>query len=298
MKRFFVLFFILAQACAARVAQGPVMVERAKVPLPAISDALSERLRGLSALLAPQGFRRGETQLSGFLPNGDRCSERLALPARSCVAFVALASAGMIDLDAGLYTREGEVLIEDDNTDARPILTVCTGESAREIYYTLHAYQGGGAYLVQSFVRPQEASDRGLPFDATSTRGAWSALANRLKARGFDEQGVPVSLALAQKGELRVALAVEVGHCYAFVADVEGTLEDGALKVIELSGRELARGVHDGGPLSLQFCAERTQDLALIISGQVGGSLLLSRFVAREQNVGGARALWLGEPRR
>jgi len=299
LKRFVVLLFVLLQACAAHVAPRPVVVERTPVPLPSISDALSERMRALAALLGPQGFRRGDTQLSGFLPNGDRRAERLVLPARSCVALVALASAAMSDLDAAFYTREGEVLVEDDNTDARPILTVCTGDAARDVYYTLHAYQGGGAYLVHSFVRPQQPEDRTFAFDGTSTRGTWTALASRLKARGFDEQGAPVSLALAQKGELRVAVAAEVGRCYAFVADVEGTLDDAALRVIELSGKELARGVHDGGPLSLQFCAEKTQDLALVISSDVGGgSLLLSRFVAREEKVGGSRALWLGEPRR
>jgi len=300
LNRLLFVMLVLVQACASRVIVPPPLNSRhAPEPLPLVSDALSERMQSLTAALLQQGFRRGDTQVSGFLPNGDRHAEKLRLPARSCVAFVAVASAAMNDLDASFYTRDGTALIEDDNTDARPVLLLCTGEEARDVYYTLHAYQGGGAFLVQSFVRPQRAEDRSVAFDVGPTRGNWGPLANRLKTRGFDEQGAPVSLELAEKAALRVAVSAEVGHCYAFVADVDPALLAPTLSVVDLGGRELARGAADGGPLALQFCASNTQDLALIVSSEGGrGSLLLSRFVAREEKVGGRRALWLGEPTR
>ncbi len=283
-------------ACAGRQQSNPLNASTpTAVPAP---NMLSERMRSVSVSMENEGFRPGSDVAIGFLPNGDRRAEKLALPANTCVALVALASAGMIDLDAGLYSGEGEALLEDDNADARPVLSLCTGDHAREVYYTLHAYQGGGAFVARSFVRAQRPDDRSFPAQVGAPSGAWVGIANRLLARGFTEEGAPLALELGAGDALRVALHAEAAHCYALVAEVDPALVGTSLRVMDLAGLELARAYDDSGPLALQFCAAKTQDLALMFGATGGhGGVRLSRYRATEETAGGRGALWLGEPR-
>ncbi len=292
-----VILSLALTACATRAVapQQPSPLEGADA---GGADMLSERMRSVSHGMQTEGFRDGANLLSGFLPNGDRRAEKLALPAHTCVALVALASAGMIDLDAGLYTREGDALIEDDNADARPVLSLCTGEQARDVYYTLHAYQGGGAFVARSFMRAQRADDRSFPTQIGAPNGAWLTIVKRLTARGFEEEGAPLAFEMGAGDALRVALHTEAAHCYALLAEADAELAGTSLRVIDLEGHELGRAFDDAGPLALQFCAPKTQDLALMIDATAGrGGVRVSRFSATEETAGGRSALWLGEPR-
>jgi hypothetical protein len=297
MMRSILVLTLTISACAG--SQAPTLVLRSgRQDAAQPSDLLTERMRSVSLGMQSEGFREGADVLSGFLPNGDRRAEKIPLPANTCIALVALASAGMLDLDAGLYTREGDALIEDDNADARPVLSLCTGDHAREVYYTLHAYQGGGAFLARSFMRAQKPDDRSFPAEISAPNAAWVATANRLTARGFEEEAPPLAFELGASETLRVALHAEAAHCYALVAEVDPALVGTSLRVVDLAGLELARAFDDTGPLALQFCAAKTEDLALTVSATGGrGGVRLSRFRATEETAGGRGALWLGEPR-
>lgn len=259
---------------------------------------LRSQLEGLSVALEGEGFRAGDTQIDTFLPQGAREVQRLTVPARTCIALVAIASGAVVDLDAGLYAPEGEALVEDENVDARPVLSLCSGAESRTLYYTLHAYQGGGAVLARSFLRPEGPSDRGLPSATGADLSVWSALVARLNARGFNDDGPATDLDLKAGDNVRVALPATGGDCYTWVGEAEGTLRGVTLRVLDGSGRELARGEDDGGPIAMQLCVARTNELVFIVSAAIGhGKLRLSRFRGPEARVGGPSALWLGEPR-
>ncbi len=295
MIRILLFAILLLTACAAR--RGVVPTSATTSASEASNDMLTERMRSVSLGMQGEGFREGADVSRGFLPNGDRRAEKVSLPAGTCVALVALASAGMIDLDAGLYSAEGDALLEDDNADARPVLTLCTGDYAREVYYTLHAYQGGGAFVSRLFMRAQRPDDRSFP-ELSAPNAGWVAMANRLTARGFEEDGAPLAFELGTGDGLRVALHAEEAHCYALVAEIDPALAGTSLRVVDLAGRELGRAYDDEGPLALQFCSNKTQDLALMLRATGGrGGVRLSRYRATEEAAGGRGALWLGEPR-
>jgi len=292
-----VIYLLCGAACAGR-AMPPTDASRVGVADASRgSSVLRGYMDGVALALEGEGFRSGAIKLELFLPQGARHAEPLNVAAQTCIALVAIASAAVVDLDAGLYTTEGEALVEDENVDARPMLSLCSGAEPRTLYYTLHAYQGGGAVHARAFMRPQSAGDRALPATASANLGEWSALSERLKARGFSGDGPATDLTLSAGDALRVAIPVASGSCYTWIGEAERALGGVSMRVLDASGRELARGEDDGGPLALQLCAERTNELVLIVSAATGhGTLRLSRFRGPEARVGGASALWLGEP--
>ena len=70
-----------------------------------------------------------------------------------------------------------------------------------------------------------------------------------------------------------------------------------ALRLLDEEGRELALGIGEQGPAAFQYCASRTAELTLEVSGQgAARTAHLARLRAAQTAVGGARAVWLGEP--
>ena len=157
-----------------------------------------------------------------------------------------LPSAGMVDLDAGIYLPDGTALAEDDNADAHPALTLCTGVAALTVYYTLHAYRGAGAFVVSSFLRPSRADDVPAGPAADDRPRLAHALRSSLTKRGFEDEQPPLTLDIPAREELRVAVSLEAGRCYTFAAQAVaacryppvGIRSSGPVRAIQYGGAD------------------------------------------------------------
>ncbi|HEY6881688.1 MAG TPA: hypothetical protein VI299_26860 [Polyangiales bacterium] len=281
----------------------PVLVP--KTPSALGNDSLELHYRALALGLADDGLKQREGALleRGFLPPSGRVAFPVHIAASECAMFVALATASMADLDASLYTAEGAALIEDDSTGSRPALTFCASAAhAVDAYFTLHAYQGAGAFVVAQFTRPLRADDDLRTANGELMTTALGELAQTLHDRGFEDAAPRVSLPLGDARPVRMAVNVAAGECYTLAAEGgEGVAELG-LRLVDAEGGELALGVGEAQPghaqlAALQYCADRRAELALEVVARKGrGFAKVARFRATQALVGGVRALWLGEP--
>jgi hypothetical protein len=278
-------------------------------------DALDLHFRALSLGLSDDGMKQGALLERGFLPPSARVAFPVHIAAGECAMFVALATASMADLDASLYTAEGAALIEDDSTGSRPTLTFCASTTQPiDAYFTLHAYQGAGAFVASQFSRSLRADDDLRTGQGEQGPSALSELAQTLHDRGFEDAAPRVTLPLADARPVRLAVNVAAGECYTMAAEGgEGVVEIG-LRLVDADGGELALGMGDS-PASpargagvrsdrsraqlaaLQYCADQRAELALEVVARRGRGLAkVARFRATQALVGGVRALWLGEP--
>ena len=283
----------LACGCAAR--------HPASVPsLGPDSDALEVRFGLIETNLVGEGLQQASLHERGFLPPGGRAAFPVRIAAGECALFVALGSANLIDLDAALYTAEGATLVEDDGASPRPTLTLCASSESLTGYFTLHAYQGAGAFVTAQFSRPVRASDD-LHTAGDEALSALGQLAQTLHARGFEDAAPRVSLPLGDARPVRLAVNVDAGACYTLAAEGERGLGGLALRLVDASGDELANGVEDPPSsqalAALQYCASERADLTLeVVATRGEGTVRVGRFVTSQAQLGGARALWLGEP--
>jgi hypothetical protein len=201
----------------------------------------------------------------------------------------------MVDLDAGIYLPDGTALAEDDNADAHPALTLCTGAASLTVYYTLHAYRGAGAFVVSSFVRSSRAEDVLAAPAADDTPRLAQELRSSLSKRGFEDEQPPLTLDIPAREQLRVAVALEAGRCYTFAAQAEDVAPE--LRLVDADDQEWGHGAPDGSLSALQTCAAETRELSLLLVARgASNRVVLFRFTGREERVGGAAGLWLREP--
>jgi hypothetical protein len=217
--------------------------------------------------------------------------------AEQCAVFVALATASMADLDAALFTAEGEPLVEDDRVSSRPSLTLCAAERRIEAYLTLHAYQGAGSFIAAQFTRAAGAGDdlhTALDGHGISPLGQ---LAQLLHERGFEDAAPRVELSLGDARPVRIAFNVEAGECYTLAVEPSGGLSEVGLRLVDAAGGEVADGVAEPKISALQYCADERAELAVeVVATRGQGVARIGRFRAAQALVGGARALWLVEP--
>jgi hypothetical protein len=287
---------VLALACVTGCASSPAPRGGSLPAAPApAEDLLSQRVDAYGQVLEGQGFRETPFRARGFLPPMARDTFPVRISAGHCALFVALASPTVDDLDAAVYSAGGSALVEDDGSDARPVLTLCAGAEALELYYSVHAYQGAGAFVARVFERKAGAEDELV----TLADGGPTALleqSRQLRRRGFEDEAAPVDLALAAS-PVRMAVRVAAGHCYTLVAEGRDGLEGVSMRLLDAGGRELAFGVGDGELAALQYCAEESSDYGLeLVADRGQGTARVARFHAPQSVIGGARALWLGEP--
>jgi hypothetical protein len=286
----------LLGACAApAVANQPTTMPVAGGP-EGHEDALELRLLAMAQTLREQGFARGQFQDRGFLAANGRATRPVSIAPRSCVRFVAVATPSVIDLDASLYRADGSALLEDDGSDARPSLTLCAGDKRVEGYYSIHAYQGVGAFVTADFVRPALPGDDLLTAQENGAESALNELAKTLHKRGFEDAGPRVELHLESGQPMRVAISAKPGDCYTLATESSSALQGVTLRL--LAGQEeLANGVGSEDLASLQFCSDRARELALEVAAVSGqGTVRVARFRAPQGAVGGPHAMWLGEP--
>lgn len=269
-------------------------------------DSLETRMGAIAQQMEDAGLSRGAIWQRGFVPAGSRETLRLEIPADTCATVVALASSGIRDVDATLYLPDGTQVAQDAQADSHPTLQVCAEGEGRYFYYTLLAYEGAGAYLVASFI-----SDRSLFPRAAAIVGGRPGIASEaelspeervvqsfgesVQRRGFTAAKDPVRVQLAATQSVRVAVAVDVAHCYTVGAFALEGLEDVNLRVIDEEGRDIAFDASASRDASAQFCVDRSAQFSAELTAARGqGAAVVAIYAATESDAGGNSGLWLG----
>lgn len=288
---------LMLVACGgAHGAVAPNTVPPSVSALEGTEDALELRLAAAARALEDQGFTRGPFQDRGFLPASGRATRAVSIEPKTCARFVAVATPSVIDLDASLYRSDGTPLLEDDGSDARPSLTLCAGPKRVDAYYSLHAYQGVGAYATALFVRPSSASDDLLTVSEAADETALNDLAKTLHKRGFEDSGPRVEAHLTAGHALRVAVSARPGDCYTLAIEGDPGLVGVSLRLLD-GEQELSHGISTERVTAIQYCSDDARELALEINATSGeGPVRIARFRAAQGAVGGPHAMWLGEP--
>jgi hypothetical protein len=271
-------------------------------------DALSLGMRAIATQLASVGLQPGAETFRGFLTSGARATHPLELPAQTCLTLISLASSGVHDMDAALYSADGDVLAMDSQPDAHPTIQVCTGQEPRTLYYALQVYEGAGTFLMAGFVGQQSTLDGAakllgsrpavarLGYAETDGPGRVSAFREGLQRRGFQPVDTPLRVPLAADQRIRTVLSVEPGQCYTAATFALDDLQDVNLRVLDDEGVEVARDASQEQDASAQFCAERHAEYAAELHGAAGqGAALLLLFRVSAASIGGQSGLWLGE---
>jgi len=294
MTRLVVGLALLLGACTGRQASAHTVA----VAVPSAGqDSLDLHFHSLSETLRAEGLGPALLLDRGFLPPSGRTAFAVQVKARECAVFAALATASMADLDAALYTAEGESLVEDDSANSRPTLTLCAGERAVDAYLTLFAYQGAGSFIAAQFNRAARPNDDLHTASAAGALSALGQLAQLLHERGFEDAAPRVELSLGDARPVRIAFNVDAGDCYTLAAEPSSGLSEVGLRLVDSQGAELVDGVSEPNLAALQYCADRRAELAVEVVARRGqGVARIARFRGTQAAVGGARALWLMEP--
>jgi hypothetical protein len=274
----------------------------------ASEDTLSLTMRAIATQLGGVGLAPGTETFRGFLTAGARASHALELPPQTCLTLISIASRGVHDMDAALYSADGDVLAVDSQPDAHPTIQVCTGQEPRTLYYALQVYEGAGTFLMAGFVGQQSTLDGAakllgsrpavarLGYSEPDGPGRVSAFRDGLQRRGFQPVQTPLRVPLAAQQHIRSPLAVEPGECYTAAGFALDGLHDVNLRVLDDEGVEVARDASQEEDASAQFCAERRAEYAAELSGAGGeGAALLLLFRVSAASIGGQSGLWLGE---
>lgn len=302
---------LLAFAGCARPGAAPPPV--APVPPTAFAQAappaaLAQRLNELRDALAPRGVTFQGVAAAGFLAHGGHAVTAFDVPAGRCLSVVSLASSGVHDLDAQLYDPDGDMLVEDVETDSHPTVQICA-EAPRRVFHMIAAYEGNGAYAVGSFLTNREGLDAisravgGHPGTAGAAGAARSELERRVSTlrdgisrRGFQPTGDPTRLNLGAGGRVRAPFPVTPDRCYTFGAFADGDLVDVNAAVVDAAGDEIARDLRSERDALVQVCPRVAMTLALEAHAARGeGAVVLQAWSADAAAVGGPTALWLGE---
>jgi hypothetical protein len=271
-------------------------------------DGLSLNMRAIATQLESAGLKPGQEIFRGFLTAGARATHGLELPARSCVTLIAIASQGVHDMDAALYSPDGDLLAVDSQPDAHPTIQVCTGDEPHTLYYALQVYEGAGSFLMAGFLGQQstlEAAAKLLGARPAVARlghaepdgpGRVSAFRDGLQRRGFQPVQPPLRVPLTQDQTIRVALRVEPGQCYTAAGFALDGISNVDLRVLDEEGSEVARDASEEQDAGAQFCAERRAEYATELHSVAGtGTALLLLFHVDAASIGGQSGLWLGE---
>lgn len=263
--------------------------------------AIAERLRAAS--VQPTG-----TAFEGFLTTGARATHRVELPSSSCMTLLAIASTGVQDMDAALYSREGELLATDAQPDPYPAIHVCSGTQALTLYYALQVYEGTGSYLVVAFkgskfamddltrVLGKQPIDAQLGEPATDGPGRFEAFRDGMQHRGFIASQAPVRVPMVAGQKLRLSLPIESGVCYTVAVFALAGTQNLDLLVLDDTGNPVARDSSLEQDASAQFCSSHAAEFSAEVHDVEGAGEATILFLRVEAAaIGGANGLWLGE---
>ena len=271
-------------------------------------DEPSRTMRTVARLLEPLGMSGSHEGFAGFLSTGARATHPLRVPEQTCATLVAIASRAVHDMDATLYSAEGEAIASDAQPDAHPALQICTGPKPITLYYALQVYDGAGTYLVVPFFgKPATLEAAATLLGAkpgvarldSPTAGGPSRIASfreGLERRGFERVRDDVRFPLQRDQRLRVPMPVEPGQCYTAASFAFEGLDDVNLRVLDEEGAEVARDESGESDASAQFCTEHGGEYAAEVYGtNEPGTALFMLMHATAATLGGSSGLWLGE---
>ena len=279
------------------------------------SPQLTQRFDELARRLEPQGIHYNGIVASGFITHGTNITTPIDVPAGACLSIVAFASSSIHDLDAHLFSPDGDVVVEDIETDPHPTVQLCATE-ARRVYHVIETYvseqsssEGHGAYAIATFRSDRHGLDAvahavgGHPGTALSTSANASDSERRLTElregiarRGFQPNADTIRATFAAPGAVRYPFAVAADRCYTFAGLAEGSINDVDLSVYDADDEEIARDIRPERDAYVQLCPSSAGTLQVEVRARPGtGTVLLQSFAADAAAVGGANTLWLGE---
>lgn len=264
-------------------------------------------MRALVGALEDAGWPPTSVGAHGFLAERDTRTFALEVPADRCLTLVALASPGVEDLDASLYTPEGTLLAEDKQPDAHPTIQVCGGTEPRRVYYHLRSYDGAGAFVFGAHLGARarlQAASRivggrpGVALDVgggAADDGGLRRLVAGVEGLGFEIDMQPQAVPLEAGQRVRLPLPVELGRCYTVAVVAAGGLDALDLRVLDAVDREVAAAEERGRYAAAQLCPSREERLAIELHGIEGqGEARMAVLSVSDAELGGERALWLG----
>jgi hypothetical protein len=270
-------------------------------------DGLAFRMREIRDALDTFDLQPGVQEANGFLSNRETATRHFTVPAKQCMLIVAIASGGLRDMDATLFSPEGYVLAEDSEPHAHPLVQVCAGTVPRRVYYDLRVRSGVGAYWVATFlgtraqvtkvvhsltIRPSLAASTPDEARYESKLRDFTQSAQR---RNFEMQGRPTRVR-AQKGQrVRLPVLARPYRCYTIAAFAIGAIESFDLNVLSESGSELAHDTSQERQAAVQFCPRSDTELSAEIVTRDGvGEVGVAVYQGHVAVVGGPSATWLG----
>lgn len=271
------------------------------------NDPLAERMRESAARLTQGGWQAGSAAARGFIVVGTAVTLPVEVPENSCVAWLSVGSTGIRDLDATLFDEDGNTVAEDVEEDAHPTIAACATDKPMRYYAVLRAYAGAGAYLMASFRgsqgtlaslgqilggKPGIASTAETP---NAVDGRVRRFAEGVARRSFTNDGDSYRIAVSPWTWVRSNIRVETAHCYTVGAFADGDVASAQLRVLDPSGRVIARDESASLDAAAQFCASREGSYAVeVTSARGAGGIVIASFSATEADIGGTGALWLG----
>lgn len=308
MKRAVITVFLAGCVHAQRAPVAPT-VSAQSAPLP---RAIEARLMEYTTRFEAIGVRRGEIVAQGVITRGTPVRVTLPVEAGRCVALIAVATAGVRDLDARLFDPSGELVTEDTEPDAHPAVQICAAHNGpRRVWYVLEAFDGQGAFAVASYDVTGGAADAvarvvgGRPGVAPGGREGSGELERRvlefregIARRGFTVYGEGRRVAFEGVGTQRLPVRVTAGQCYTVAVFAGGEVQDAGLRLLDPEGIESVRDLGPDRDAFAQFCPIASGTWSAEASVQRGrGGVVVAAFVAESASVGGTHALWLGEGR-
>lgn len=270
-------------------------------------DPLAARMRTLQARLLPFGFRPGVEEARGFLVGGENLTVPVHVPANTCAVLTSVTSPGIRDLDATMFSPEGELLTEDVEEDAHPTTIICATETERHIYVALRAYDGAGAYLTALFLGPASHVQ-----DAARAVGGQPGIAGNSVAdveqnaherefgigegrHGLTPARATIEVTLAMTQVVRVPLQVESGHCYAVAGFAASGLANLDLRIVDSADHEVVRDAGTQQDAAVHFCADHAEEFGIeLIATSGAGVARVAIYSGQAAHAGGLSTSWLG----
>jgi hypothetical protein len=266
--------------------------------------------------LSPRGVRFEGIAGAGFITHHENVTTPFEIPATQCLSIIAIASQGVRDLDAHVFSPDGELIAEDTEPDPHPTVQVCAGTEPRRVYHVIETFEqegtgrdAQGAYAVGAFSsdrmglamvarvvggRPGTAVSMGA--GATDAERRLGELRDGIARRAFTPAGEVLRTPFAAQGAVRFPLPVTPDHCYTIAALADGAISDADLSVFDPDGEEIARDIRGERDAFVQLCPAAAGTLTVEVRARPGpGVVLVQALQADAAAVGGANTLWLGE---
>lgn len=281
--------------------------ETARGQASSVPSELTGTMDATARALREHGFLAGKSSYAGFLLGGEHVTLAVPIPEGECLTLVAVATEHVRDLDAALYSADGELLAADTESNARPAIQACATGEAR-VYYVMQLYEGSGSFLVVPFYGPRAAlaaaaaaiggrvAFADLVPHRELTEDPLRQLTEGLRKRGYAQVGVDRSFPIVEGERVRLTLPVEAGNCYTLAAFASEGVRAIAVRALDEHGADLSVS-DDGAPqAAAQLCAEHAAEYSIESLARVGqGRVTVLVYRTDVITAGGEAGLWLGE---